>query len=82
MNNDFFYDYKNDVFFDGETIKKIGIIFVAGCVMGVLLAVMFAGFLYGIQQKTDEGRLSYGKLVIIIIAPCILLGLIAGILLL
>jgi hypothetical protein len=82
MNNDFFYYYKNDVFFDGETIKKIGIIFVAGCVMGVLLAIMFAGFLYGIQQKTDEGRLSYGKLVIIIIAPCILLGLIAGILLL
>lgn len=87
MNNDFFYylmnnNYKNDIFFDGETVKKIGILFAAGCVMGVLLAVMFAGFLYGIQQKTDEGRLSYGKLVIIIIAPCILLGLIAGILLL
>ena len=68
---------------DGETFKKIMIIFGAGCLIGVLLAVMFAGFLYGIQQKTvDEGRLSYGKLFLIIIAPCILLGLIAGILLL
>ena len=68
---------------DKETFKKMIIIFVAGCVFGVLLAVMFAGFLYGIQQKTvDEGRLSYGKLFLIIIAPCILLGLIAGILLL
>lgn len=68
---------------DKETFKKMIIIFVAGCVFGVLLAVMFAGFLYGIQQKTvDEGRLSYGKLFLIIIVPCILLGLIAGILLL
>jgi hypothetical protein len=68
---------------DGETFKKIMIIFGAGCLIGVLLAVMFAGFLYGIQQKTvDEGRLSYGKLFLIIIVPCILLGLIAGILLL
>ena len=68
---------------DGETFKKMIIIFGAGCLIGVLLAVMFAGFLYGIQQKTvDEGRLSYGKLFLIIIVPCILLGLIAGILLL
>jgi len=68
---------------DGETFKKMMIIFGAGCLIGVLLAVMFAGFLYGIQQKTvDEGRLSYGKLFLIIIVPCILLGLIAGILLL
>ena len=66
-----------------ETFKKMMIIFGAGCVFGVLLAVMFAGFLYGIQQKpVDQGKLSYGKLFIIIIAPCILLGLIAGILLL
>ena len=91
---------------DRETFKKVIIIFVAGCVFGVLLAVMFAGFLYGIQQKTYQGknnssmeqkdngqisytkemvleeRLSYGKLFLIIIVPCILLGLIAGILLL
>jgi uncharacterized membrane protein YdbT with pleckstrin-like domain len=68
---------------DRETFKKVIIIFIAGCVFGVLLAVMFAGFLYGIQQKTvDEGKLSYGKLFLIIIVPCILLGLIAGILLL
>lgn len=68
---------------DGETFKKMIIIFGAGCLIGVLLAVMFAGFLYGIQQKTvDEGKLSYGKLFLIIIVPCILLGLIAGILLL
>lgn len=83
MNNDFFYNnYKNDVFFEDGTIKKIGIIFVAGCLTGVLLAIMFAGFLYGIQPNTPEQKLSYGKLFIIIIAPCILLGLIAGILLL
>jgi len=68
---------------DSQTFKKIMIIFGAGCILGVLLAVMFAGFLYGIQQKTvEQGRLSYGKLFLIIIAPCILLGLIAGILLL
>jgi len=68
---------------DGKTFKKLMIIFVAGCVLGILLAVMLAAFLYGIQQKTvDEGRLSYGKMFLIIIAPCILLGLIAGILLL
>lgn len=68
---------------DGETLKKILIIFGAGGILGVLLAVMFAGFLYGIQLKNDDqGKLSYGKLFIIIIAPCILLGLIAGILLL
>jgi hypothetical protein len=79
-NNNIDYGYIGN---DRETFKKVIIIFVAGCVFGVLLAVMFAGFLYGIQQKTvDEGRLSYGKLFLIIIAPCILLGLIAGILLL
>jgi len=69
--------------FDKETFKKMLIIFGAGSLLGVWLAVVFAGFLYGIQQKTvDEGKLSYGKLFLIIIAPCILLGLIAGILLL
>ena len=78
-NNIDYGDFGND----RETFKKMLIIFGAGCLLGVLLAVMFAGFLYGIQQKTvDEGKLSYGKLFIIIIAPCILLGLIAGILLL
>jgi hypothetical protein len=70
-------------YFDAETFKKMMIIFGAGCLLGVFLAVVFAAFLYGIQQKTvDEGKLSYGKLFLIIIAPCILLGLIAGILLL
>jgi hypothetical protein len=79
-NNNIDYGYSGS---QGETFKKIMIIFGAGCVFGVLLAVMFAGFLYGIQQKTvEQGRLSYGKLFLIIIAPCILLGLIAGILLL
>jgi hypothetical protein len=79
-NNNIDYGYAGN---DSQTFKKIMIIFGAGCVLGVLLAVMFAGFLYGIQQKTvDEGKLSYGKLFLIIIAPCILLGLIAGILLL
>jgi len=69
--------------FDKETFKKMLIIFGAGSLLGVWLAVVFAGFLYGIQQKTvEQGKLSYGKLFIIIIAPCILLGLIAGILLL
>jgi hypothetical protein len=82
MNNDFFYNYKNEAFFEDGTIKKILILLVAGGIIGVLLAVMFAGFLYGIQPKIDEGQLSYGKLFIIIIAPCILLGLITGILLL
>ena len=81
MNNQFFYN-KDEVFFDGETLKKILILIVIGGIMGILLAIMFAGFLYGIQPKTPETRLSYGKLFIIIIAPCILLGLIAGILLL
>ena len=81
MKNQFFYN-KDEVFFDGETLKKILILIVVGGIMGVLLAVMFAGFLYGIQQKTPENRASYGKLFLIIIAPCILLGLIAGILLL
>jgi len=77
-NIDYGYDY-----FDAETFKKMLIIFGAGCILGILLALVFAGFLYGIQQKSvDKGRLSYGKLFIIIIAPCILLGLIAGILLL
>ena len=100
-NIDYGYDY-----FDAETFKKMLIIFGAGCVLGILLALVFAGFLYGIQQKTYQGkinssmeqkdngqisytkemvlekRLSYGKLFIIIITPCILLGLIAGILLL
>ena len=77
-NIDYGYDY-----FDAETFKKMLIIFGAGCVLGILLALVFAGFLYGIQQKSvDKGRLGYGKLFIIIIAPCILLGLIAGILLL
>ena len=82
MNNEFFYNYKDDTFFEDGTIKKILILLVAGGIMGVLLAVMFAGFLYGIQPKTSEKKLSYGKLFIIIIAQCILLGLIAGILLL
>jgi hypothetical protein len=76
-------DSGSQYLFDKETFKNMLIIFGAGCVFGVLLAVMFAGFLYGIQQKTvEQGKLSYGKLFIIIIAPCILLGLIAGILLL
>jgi len=76
-------DSGSQYLFDKETFKNMLIIFGAGCIFGVLLAVMFAGFLYGIQQKTvDQGKLSYGKLFIIIIAPCILLGLIAGILLL
>jgi hypothetical protein len=70
-------------YFDAETFKKMMIIFGAGCLLGIFLAVVFAAFLYGIQQKSvDEGKLSYGKLFLIIIAPCILLGLIAGILLL
>jgi hypothetical protein len=72
-------------YFDAETetFKKMLIIFGAGCLLGVWFALIFAAFLYGIQQKTvDQGKLSYGKLFIIIIAPCILLGLIAGILLL
>lgn len=72
-------------YFDAETetFKKMLIIFGAGCLLGVWLALIFAAFLYGIQQKTvEQGKLSYGKLFIIIIAPCILLGLIAGILLL
>jgi hypothetical protein len=70
-------------YFDDETFKKMMIIFGAGYLLGIFLAVVFAAFLYGIQQKTvDEGKLSYGKLILIIIAPCILLGLIAGILLL
>lgn len=77
-NIDYGYDY-----FDAETFKKMLIIFGAGCILGILLALVFAGFLYGIQQKSvDKGRLGYGKLFIIIIVPCILLGLIAGILLL
>lgn len=104
-NIDYGYDKSQD-YFDAETFKKMLIIFGAGCVLGILLALVFAGFLYGIQQKTyqekmnssmeqkDNGqisytkemvlekRLGYGKLFIIIIAPCILLGLIAGILLL
>jgi len=81
-NIDYGYDKGQD-YFDVETFKKMLIIFGAGCVLGILLALVFAGFLYGIQQKSvDKGRLSYGKLFIIIIAPCILLGLIAGILLL
>jgi len=68
---------------NSESLKKLMIIFGVGCLLGVLLAVMFAGFLYGIQQKTvDQGKLSYGKLFIIVIGQCILLGLIAGILLL
>jgi uncharacterized membrane protein YdbT with pleckstrin-like domain len=68
---------------DEETFKKLMIIFGAGCVLGIFLAVIFAAFLYGIQQKAvDQDKLSYGKLFIIIIVPCILLGLIAGILLL
>ena len=89
-------------YFDAETFKKMLIIFGAGCVLGILLALIFAGFLYGIQPKINkrridvsiedkirftkemvlEKRLGYGKLFIIIITPCILLGLIAGILLL
>lgn len=72
-------------YFDAETetFKKMLIIFGAGCLLGVWFAVVFSAFLYGIQlKKDDQGKLSYGKLFIIIIAPCILLGLIAGILLL
>jgi hypothetical protein len=81
-NIDYGYDKSQD-YFDAETFKKMLIIFGAGCALGILLALVFAGFLYGIQQKSvDKGRLSYGKLFLIIITPCILLGLIAGILLL
>lgn len=81
-NIDYGYDKGQD-YFDAETFKKMLIIFGAGCILGILLALVFSGFLYGIQQKTvDKERLSYGKLFIIIITPCILLGLIAGILLL
>jgi hypothetical protein len=80
-NIDYGYSESHD-FLDTESLKKIGIIFVAGCVFGILLAVLFAGFLYGIQPKSSENRRSYGKMFLIIIAPCILLGLIAGILLL
>ena len=76
-------DSGSQYLFDKETFKKMLIIFGAGSLLGVWLALVFAGFLYGIQQKTvEQGKLSYGKLFIIIIAPCILLGLIAGILLL
>ena len=82
MNNGFFYNYKYEPFFEDGTIKKMLILLIVGCIMGVLFAVMFAGFLYGIQSKTSEKKLGYGNLFIIIIAPCILLGLIAGILLL
>ena len=86
LNLDWNYGYSgnmSDNLFDKETFKKMLIIFGAGCLLGVFLAVVFAAFLYGIQQKSvDEGKLSYGKLFLIIIAPCILLGLIAGILLL
>jgi hypothetical protein len=82
QNINYGYD-KNQDYFDTKTFKKLMIIFGAGCLLGVLLALVFAGFLYGIQQKTvDQGKLGYGKLFMIIIAPCILLGLIAGILLL
>jgi hypothetical protein len=81
-NIDYGYDKSQD-YFDAETFKKMLIIFGAGCILGILLALVFSGFLYGIQQKSvDKGRLGYGKLFIIIITPCILLGLIAGILLL
>ena len=82
MNNVFSYNYKYEAFFEDGTIKKMLILLVAGGIIGVLFAVMFAGFLYGIQPKTAEKKLGYGKLFIIIITPCILLGLIAGILLL
>ena len=57
MNNDFFYNYKNEAFFEDGTIKKILILLIAGGIIGVLLAVMFAGFLYGIQPKTSEKKL-------------------------
>lgn len=88
LNWDWDWDYGvNDsgsqYLFDKETFKKMLIIFGAGSLLGVWLALVLAGFLYGIQQKTvEQGKLSYGKLFLIIIAPCILLGLIAGILLL
>ena len=86
INLDWDFGYSGDMsdnIFDKETFKKMLIIFGAGCLLGVWFALIFAAFLYGIQQKTvDQGKLSYGKLFIIIIAPCILLGLIAGILLL
>ena len=59
MNNDFFYNYKNEAFFEDGTIKKILILLIAGGIIGVLLAVMFAGFLYGIQPKTSEKKLGY-----------------------
>jgi flagellar biosynthesis protein FliQ len=76
-------DSGSQYLFDKETFKKMLIIFGAGSILGVWLALVLAGFLYGIQQKTvEQGKLSYGKLFLIIIAPCILLGLIAGILLL
>jgi hypothetical protein len=88
LNLDWYWDYGvNDsgsqYLFDKETFKKMLIIFGAGSLLGVWLALVLSGFLYGIQQKTvEQGKLSYGKLFLIIIAPCILLGLIAGILLL
>lgn len=88
MNNEFFYklmnnnNYKYEPFFEDGTIKKMLILLIVGCIIGILLAVMFAGFLYGIQPRTPENKLGYGNLFLIIIAPCILLGLIAGILLL
>jgi len=76
-------DTGTDEYFDGESLKKMLIIFGVGCLIGVILALIFAGFLYGIQEKTnDDGKINYGKLFIIVITPCILLGLIAGILLL
>ena len=52
-NIDYGYDY-----FDAETFKKMLIIFGAGCVLGILLALVFAGFLYGIQQKTYQGKIN------------------------
>jgi len=79
-NIDYGYN-EGQYYFDAETFKKMLIIFGAGCVLGILLALVFAGFLYGIQQRTYQGkinasiedkivlkkRLSYGKLFIIII---------------
>ena len=104
-NIDYGYDKSQD-YFNAETFKKMLIIFSVGFGLGVLLALLFAGFLYGIQPKINKGRIDvsvtredngqmrytkemvlekrfgYGKLFLIIITPCILLGLIAGILLL
>ena len=56
-NIDYGYNEGQD-YFDAETFKKMLIIFGAGCVLGILLALVFAGFLYGIQQNTYQGKIN------------------------